>query len=364
MLNSLVSDHQAGEPAVANMSLGGEASSALDSAVQAVINDGVTVVVASGNDGEYSCNYSPARVAAAITVNSSDRYDDDSSFSNYGACSDIYAPGESIISAWITSNSAVEYLSGTSMASPFVAGVAARILQRNPRFTPSQVWSAISNTATTVSFLPSAGDPDKLLFASSNSITWNANGGTSVEPGPSVYEAGGSIGSLPLTTTKAGHTFAGWWVDPTFSTGSAITSQYTPGFPYGPVTLYAKWSASNNITWNVNGGALVSPGPSVYEAGGSIGSLPLTAAKVGYTFAGWWIDPTFSTGSAITSQYTPGFPYGPVTLYAKWSANTYTVTYNYNSATGGNGAVYASFTTDGPFISLPTPTRTGYTFSG
>ena len=134
------------KPAVANMSLGGGASSATDSAVANLVNAGVTVVVAAGNDNSNACNYSPAREPSAITVGSTTSSDARSSFSNYGTCLDIYAPGSSITSTW--SNGGTNTISGTSMASPHVAGIAALYLADNPNATPSQVEQAIENAAT------------------------------------------------------------------------------------------------------------------------------------------------------------------------------------------------------------------------
>lgn len=122
---------QTARPAVANMSLGGSASTALDNAVNALINSGVTVVVAAGNSRADACKSSPARVPAAITVAASDINDVFASFSNYGPCVDIIAPGVSITSAWWTSTTAINTISGTSMASPHVAGVVARLLSNS-----------------------------------------------------------------------------------------------------------------------------------------------------------------------------------------------------------------------------------------
>jgi len=126
-INWAIGNHAFGKPAVANLSLGGGASNAVDSAIVNLINDGVTVVVAAGNNnGASACDYSPARVPGAITVASSTNADTISSFSNRGSCVDIIAPGSNITSAWIGKNNAIKTISGTSMAAPHVAGAIAR----------------------------------------------------------------------------------------------------------------------------------------------------------------------------------------------------------------------------------------------
>jgi subtilisin family serine protease len=158
------------KPAVANMSLGGGASTTLDNAVKNAIAKGVTFAVAAGN-GNFlgfaanACNYSPARVPEAITVGATDKTDKKASFSNYGTCVDIFAPGVGITSAWYTSATATNTISGTSMASPHVAGVAAQYLQSNPGATPAGVASALIAGATTGKVTsPGSGSPNRLLF--------------------------------------------------------------------------------------------------------------------------------------------------------------------------------------------------------
>jgi aqualysin 1 len=155
-------------PAVANMSLGGGISTALDTAVRNSIASGVTYSIAAGNSNTNAANSSPARVTEAITVGSSTRTDARSWFSNFGSVVDIFAPGSGILSSYNTSNTATATLSGTSMAAPHVAGVAARILQSNPGASPATVRNQIVNTATLnrVSGIP-AGTANRLLFRSS-----------------------------------------------------------------------------------------------------------------------------------------------------------------------------------------------------
>lgn len=167
----VTADHAAGQPAVANMSLGGGASTAIDNAVGNSINDGVTYAIAAGNSNANACNYSPARVGPAITVGATTSSDARSSFSNYGSCLDVFAPGSSITSTWHTSNTATNTISGTSMAAPHAAGTAALYLDDSPSASPSTVRNAMVDAGTTgVLSGVGSGSPNVLLYSLFGSV--------------------------------------------------------------------------------------------------------------------------------------------------------------------------------------------------
>ncbi|MFI6257387.1 S8 family peptidase [Micromonospora zamorensis] len=178
------------KPAVANMSLGGGANTSLDNAVRNSIASGVTYGLAAGNDsGANACNTSPARTTEAITVGSTTNTDARSSFSNIGTCLDIFAPGSSITSAWYTSNTATNTISGTSMATPHVVGAAALVASANPGWTPAQVRNQlVANATPNVVSNPGSGSPNLLL---------NVGTGTTPPPPTGCTGTNGSDVSIP-----------------------------------------------------------------------------------------------------------------------------------------------------------------------
>jgi subtilisin family serine protease len=228
-LDWVIAHHQAGAPAVANLSLGGGASSTLDSAVTSTIRDGVSVVVAAGNSGADACQSSPARVGAALTVGASDRTDARASFSNVGSCLDLFAPGVGVLSAWHTSSTATATLNGTSMAAPHAAGAAAALLEREPALSPAAVADRLNGTATTgVVAGAGTGSPNRLLWA---------------DPAPAVASRQTAPAAPTNVRAQAGKRSATVTWSPGDDGGSPLTGQavlvHRSGSHLGSVTVSA-----------------------------------------------------------------------------------------------------------------------------
>ena len=225
------------KPAVANMSLGGGASVAIDTAVTNSINAGVTYVVAAGNENMNACTTSPARTPAAITVGATDAADARASFSNFGSCVDIFAPGVSITSSWGTSDTATNTISGTSMATPHVAGVVALYLQQFGHTAPPLVASALLANATSGRLTGiGAGSPNLLLYSLNPTAP------------PTVHVvANGSDGPLTLGPGSSLR------IDVAFDTHS--------GSPLNPAEVYIGFSSPFGLRWFTPSGTGPTPVP-------------------------------------------------------------------------------------------------------
>ncbi|MBW3629522.1 MAG: S8 family peptidase [Gemmatimonadetes bacterium] len=242
-------------PAVANMSLGGGASAALDDAVRKSISAGVTFAVAAGNDNLDACNYSPARTAEAITVGATTSADARASYSNYGSCLDLFAAGSSITSAWHTGSTATNTISGTSMATPHVAGVAALYLQGNPGAAPATVASAITGSATTGKVTGAGtGSPNKLLYSG---LTAEGGGGGSAAPCSSCTAFAGSLSGAgyfdyqPNGTyyySSAGGYHKGWLQGPS-GTDFDLYLQRWNGYRWAIVAYAESATSTEQITY-------------------------------------------------------------------------------------------------------------------
>jgi subtilisin family serine protease len=255
----VTSHHQAGAPAVANMSLGGGASASLDDAVDNSINDGVVYAIAAGNSSADACGFSPARVANAITVGSTTTTDARSSFSNFGTCVDIFAPGSGITSSWNTSDTATNTISGTSMATPHVAGVAALVLESNPGASVATVTNAIISNATLNKVTGAGtGSPNRLLFSligggggnnpPTASFTFNCTGLTCSFDGTGSSDSDGTIASYSWNFGD-GSSDSGANVSHSYAAGGTFTVTLTVTDDDG-----APGSASQNVTVIAPGG--------------------------------------------------------------------------------------------------------------
>jgi subtilisin family serine protease len=239
---------------VANMSLGGSASTALNSAVANAVGAGVTFAVAAGNENTDACTRSPAGTPAAITVGSTTSSDSRSSFSNWGTCVDINAPGSSITSAYILSNSSTATMSGTSMASPHVAGAAAIYLSLNSGASPAAVTSALTGAATpnVISNLGSTGTPNLLLYTH-----FAAGPAPDPEPDPDpVVAITGKVctGFSCTFTATSGFSSYSWTFgdgDSATTTDNTATNTYPSKGTYS-VTVSAGGNTSAPITVSCN----------------------------------------------------------------------------------------------------------------
>jgi subtilisin family serine protease len=313
------------KPAVANMSIGGSYSASLNAAVQRSINSGVTYVVAAGNENVSAGRMSPSGLAAAITVGATDAADRRASFSNYGAAVDLFAPGVGIRSDYIGGNYTTAVASGTSMASPHVAGAAALALDAAPSMSPAQIRNYLVRLATTNKVKGAKGSPNRLLFVPRPPAK------PVIRTAALAFTAGKAYsGSLSLTAGRRGS----WSVTAgRLPTGVTLwPSGAITGTPTGPGTAtvtvrfvdYVPWTATRTIKVTVQKTTpVIATGPALPSATvGDSYETSLTANRPGSwalasgtlpdgltlqangTIAG---NPTTAGSSAFTATFTDRF---------------------------------------------------------
>ena len=334
-------------PAVANMSLGGGAAQTVDDAVARMTAANVTVVVAAGNDnGSDACTKSPARAPSAITVGSTTNTDARSSFSNIGTCVDIFAPGSSITSSWYTSNTATNTISGTSMASPHVAGGAALYLASNPSATPAQVTNALNTSATAgIVGNPGTGSPNRLLYTLGGTAPVDTTPPSTVSGLSATASGSAQINlSWSAATDTGGSGLAGYKIERCTGAGCTSFAQIATS----TTASYANTglAASTSYSYRVR----------AYDGAGNNGGYSATASAT--TTAGGGGGTTLTNGVPVTGltattgnslNYTMVVPAGATNLtfttsggtgdadmYVKFGAAPTDTVYDCRPYTGGN----------------------------
>jgi subtilisin family serine protease len=276
------------QPSVANMSLSGGGNTSLDNAVAASINAGVTYAVSAANYNTDACNYSPARLAAAVTVGSTTISDARSSFSNYGTCVDIFAPGSSILSAGNSSNSATSTKSGTSMSAPHVAGAAALLLEEDPSRKPTDVDGLLKSRATQNAISNvGAGSPNRLLCSLADCTESGGGGGG----GPTQV----TVDDVPVPTLEGRKHKSG--------TADIVVVDADGGSPSG-VSVTVQWFKNDATSPSKTNGGVTTNGVATVTSGSIKGASTIAVCVVDLSGAGF--DGTGEKYPVCSSNYGGG----------------------------------------------------------
>ena len=313
-------------PAVANMSLGGGASVSIDNAVTRMFNKGIAVIVAAGNSNANACDFSPARAEKAYTIGATTSTDVRASYSNFGDCVDLFAPGSSITSAWFTNNTATKTISGTSMASPHVAGAAALYLESNSNASPQQVYDALTANSTRNKVTSANTVNNHLLYTLTS-------GGTTPVNAPPLASFTFSTNNLTASFSASGSSDPGGnIVSYTWNFGDGNTGTgVTPSHTYAAAGNY-----SVTLTVTDNLGATGTQTQSISVTSTSVNTPPLAS----FTYDLSNLNVTFDASGSSDSD-------GNIVSYA-WTfgdGNTGTgVTPSHTYAAAGNYSVILTVT--------------------
>ena len=362
-LNWILADHQAGEKAVVNMSIGFESTAtSIDTAIKNLLAEGIVVVAASGNDGGSACGITPAGTQGTISVGASNYLDGEPSFSNFGECVDIFAPGQSVVSSWpkyLSSTNTYVGESGTSMAAPHVTGAVARFLQSATVTvnTPVDTWNWLKNNATcnaVTYYKSSALDTSRVGLAKTPNRLLAVEAPATVPCAPTGVTA--PVGDKSLVVS---------WDEVPAGNGSAITAYTATATPGGRscsassgttctitgLTNDTSYSISVTAT-NTSGVSAASTAVTVtpVDARATVPSAPqnVKAVAADKSSVVTWDDGVAGNGSAITAYTATATPGGKTCSVS--SGTTCTVTGLVNNtkysisvtATNGIGAGAAS----------------------
>ena len=344
------------KPAVANMSLGGGISMALDAAVQTSIASGVTYAIAAGNSNVDACNESPARTPQAITVGATGSNDFRAYFSNFGACVDIFAPGINITSAWYTGDAATNTISGTSMATPHVAGVAALYLETHPTDTPAAVASALTTAARSGIVQDVQGSPN-LLLAITNAPPVNAAPVAKFTSSCTLLVC--TMNGTSSTDDKGVVSYA--WSMPgavvTVATGSTATATYlTAGTKTISLTVTDAGGLTNTTSSTVTVLAPVNQLPSVAISAPTNGRSVVQGVSLAFTGSATDPEDGALSGTSLTwtSSINGAIGSGPAFSTSSLSVGTHTITLTAKDSQGAASSASVTLIVTAPVNQLPT----------